>query len=109
MLGGATPKMNVANPVNSKPISFWRKTNQVDNKFTNLFNIDFNRPAPADFKGPTSELIMTPVLESGTEQAYNESSLFTVTITNCLITNTGSNGSEIKASATDYWCCNPNA
>ena len=110
VLGGATsPKMNVANPVNSEPISFWSRANAVDNNFTNLFNVDFNRPAPIGFNATTSELIMTPVLERGTEQAYNEASLFTVTITNCLITNTGSNGSEIKGSATDYWCCNPNA
>ena len=53
-----------------------------------------------------SELTYAPSTNSAT---FNSSSKFTVTITNCLITNTGSNGMEIKSTTADFWICNPNA
>tara|TARA_R110002012_G_scaffold160247_5_gene321956 strand:- start:1675 stop:7092 length:5418 start_codon:yes stop_codon:yes gene_type:complete len=107
-VASGTPDFTAPNPVSSAPVYFWRKKNSTLDLWLDYMQVTFGKGSNINGT-PTnalSELTYSPT--PGTA-AFNSSSQFIVTITNCFITNTGSDGGEIKSQAADYWICNPNA
>ena len=107
-IASGTPNFTAPNPISSAPVYLWRKVNQVQDLYVDYMQITFGK-GPNNNSGPTNQLSELTYAPSTNSATFNSSSEFIVTITNCLITNTGSNGMEIKRATEDFWICNPNA
>jgi hypothetical protein len=108
-IASGTPNFTAPNPISSAPVYLWRKQNQVDDLYSDFMMITFGKGLENNSGTPTEQLSELTYAPSTNSATFNSSSKFTVTITNCLITNTGSNGMEIKRATEDFWICNPNA
>ncbi len=87
--------------VNSGSVFLWR-INGTD--YVNYIQIQFNKPPT----GSTEQSIISisPLENSPT---WNTAQEYTVTITNCRITNLGSNNQAVKRQPSNYGICDPKA